>query len=214
MVFGCVHRSASDRPGKPGRSWFTRRNRSGAVAVEFAIVAVPFFLWLLFIFELCFDLFTQVALDNALHDAVRQIQTGNAQFLANGQAFINGYLCPALNGRLICSNLYVNVSGPVFGTGQDYYNFTTGAVPTNGNTLDLSNYSGAASFCNAQPTQFMLVSAIYVGPTFLGGLLPGLMSLQYNGTTVHATLSTTGIVLEPYSPGTYTGTTPIAAQCP
>jgi Flp pilus assembly protein TadG len=187
-------------------------SKRGSTALQFAIVSLPFFLWILFIFELSYDLFTQVALDNGLAQAAREIQTGNAQYLQNGQAFINAYLCPALGGRLECGNLYVNVSSPSFGTNQDYYNFTTGTVPSSGGSLVLTGYSGASAFCNAQPSQFLLVSVIYVGPSFIGAILPGVLSLKYNSVAVHATLSTVGLVVEPYTPGSApNGTTPAAA---
>jgi Flp pilus assembly protein TadG len=188
------------------------------VSLEFGIIAVPFFMWLLFSFELSYDLYTQSALDDALHAAVRMIQTGNAQYVADGKTFVNGYLCPAAGGRLECSRMYVQVQPANFGTNQDYYNLTTGALPVSGNTLVLTNYasaatSGSGSFCNASPQQFLLVSAIYVGPTFLGALLPGVLSEIYGGQRVHATLATTGIVTEPYSVSAYTGTTTPAASC-
>ncbi len=189
------------------------RGRRAAVALEFAIIALPFFTWMLFIFELSFDLFSQVALDNALHQAVRQIQTGNAQYLTNGQSFITNYLCPAANGVMNCNNLHVSVTAPTFTGTKDLYNFTTGAVPVSGHTLDLSAYSGATSFCNGSPGQFLLVSAIYVGPTFVGGLLPGLFTVLYNGSLVHPTLSTTAIVIEPYQQSPYSGTGTPAASC-
>jgi hypothetical protein len=190
-----------------------RHGRRGTTTLEFGIIAMPFFLWFLFIFELSYDLYTQIALDNALTQASRSIQTGNAQYLQNGQAFINNYLCPALGGRLVCSNLYVNVSAPVFSNGQDLYSYTSGAIPSSSGTLILSGYSGSSSFCNAQPGQFLLISVIYTGPSFIGAILPGILSLKYNGTTVHPTLSTTSIVMEPYTPGSYSGTTPVAPPC-
>ena len=195
-----------------------RRDRRGVVALEFAILAIPFFMWLLFIMELSYDMYTQSALDDALHAAVRMIQTGNAQYVANGSAFVTSFLCPAAGGRLECSRMYVLVRPANFGTNQDYYNLTTGTLPVSGNTLVLSNYasassSGSGSFCNASPQQFLLVSAIYVGPSFLGALLPGLLSVQYNGQRVHASLATTGIVTEPYTASAYTGTGTPAAAC-
>jgi len=198
----------SPRCGRP-----LRPARQGSVTLEFAILSIPFFMWMLAIFEISYDMFMQSALDDALHTAVRAIQTGNAQYLTNGQSFITSFICPAANGRLICANVYVNVSAANFATGQDYYNLTSGSLPVSGNVLSLSNYSGASSFCNASPQQFLLVSAIYVGPTFLSGLLPGVFSVKYGGKAVHATLATTGIVTEPYSASVYAGTATPAAAC-
>lgn len=46
----------------------------------------------------------------------------------------------------------------------------------------------------------VLISAIYVGPSFVGGLLPNVLSVYYNGTLVDATLSTVGIITENFPP--------------
>jgi len=194
---------AAGEPGRRPRRG--RRDKRGVVALEFAILAIPFFTWMLFIFELSYDLFLQEALDSALHEAVRQVQTGVAQNQVSGAAFVSTYMCPAANGRLECSRIFVNVT-PV-APGTDYHLVKIGGitpigvVPMNGTTLDLSNFNdgvGSADFCNGAPRQPLLVSAIYIGPSFLGGLLPGVLSAFYNGVRVHPALATTGIVIEPY----------------
>lgn len=179
------------------------------VAVEFAILAIPLFMFMLFIFEISYDLFTQEALDAGLHAAVRQIQTGNAQNVRDGSQFIQNYLCPDLRGLLECGNhVFIRVDKLTFAAGEDYYKYTNGVIPVNGNTLDTTGYL-SANFCNSGATQPLLVSAIYIGPTFIGGLLPYLLSVNYGGSLVHATLSTAAIVSEAYptiQPGA--GTTP------
>lgn len=163
------------------------------------MVALPFLMLLLFVFELSYDLFSQSVLDNALQLAGRQLQTGNAQNVTDGNDFITKYMCPDLSGLLMCSNVYIKVARIVPSSTQDYYDYTTGSVPVSGGVLDLSGYA-AGSFCNSGPSQLLLVSAVYVGPTFLGGFLPGLFSATYNNQPVHATLSTIGIVSEAYPP--------------
>ncbi len=171
-------------------------------------------------FELSYDLFLQEALDNALHEAVRQVQTGVAQNQVSGASFVTTYMCPAANGRLECARIFVNVTPVAAGT--DYHSVKIGGitpigvVPMSGNSLDLSNYNGgvgSSDFCNGMPRQPLLVSAIYVGPSFIGGLLPGLLSAHYNGVWVHPTLATTGIVIEPYAAVPSTGATVPAPAC-
>lgn len=163
------------------------------------MIALPFLMLLLFVFELSYDLFSQAALDNALQIAARQLQTGNAQNVKDGNDFITRYLCPDLGGLLMCSNVYIQVARIAPSATQDYYDYTTGLPPVTNGTLDLSGYL-AASFCNAGPSQLLLISAVYVGPTFLGGFLPGAFSATFNGRLVHPTLSTAGIVSEAYTP--------------
>ena len=175
-----------------------RTGRAGTAAVEFALIAVPFLAVLLMVFELSYDLFTQAVLDGALQRASRQVQTGNAQNLT-GSSFISGVMCPALGGLLSCASIHVSILRISPGAGQDYYDFTTGTPPMSNGQLDLAAYSGG-SFCNSGPSQMLLVSAIYVGPSFIGGLLPTGFGVPYQGGTVHATLATVGIVSESYSP--------------
>ena len=194
------------RERRPGRLGHDTR---ATTAVEFGMVAMPFLMLLLFVFELSYDLFSQSVLDCALQIAARQLQTGNAQNVKDGNDFITKYLCPDLGGLLMCSGVYIKVAKITPSSTQDYYDYTTGAVPVSGGTLDLSSYA-AASFCNAGPAQLLLISAVYVGPTFLGGLLPGLFSASYNGHLVHASLATVGLVSEAYTP---TAGTNVAAAC-
>ena len=183
-----------------------RADGGGTTAVEFAIVAMPFLMLLVFVFELSFDLFSQSVLDNALQLAARQLQTGNAQNVRDGNAFVASYMCPALGGLLSCGSVYVDVQRIVPTSTQDYYNYTTGSAPVSAGVLDLGAYS-AGSFCNPGPSQLLLVSAVYVGPSFIGSLLPGVLTASYNGQLVHPTFSSVGIVSEAYTPTAATQST-------
>jgi hypothetical protein len=186
-----------------------RRGRRGAVALEFAILAIPFFTWILFIFEMSYDLFTQEALDYTVHAAVRQIQTGSAQSLANGKEFIQQAICGSSKGLLECDHIWLKISA-ITGTNPTYAPpVTNGDVPHNGHKLDLSEYtnlyganagkkSPVTPYCIAGSQQPVLVSVVYLGPSFIGGLLPGVLSAKYGGATVHPTLSTAGFVTEPF----------------
>ena len=173
--------------------------RRAATTLEFAIVSIPFLTFVLFVMELSYCLFTQEVLDRALHIAARNIQTGNAQNVVNGSGFITNYIAPNLTGLLAPSNIYVQIKRISPTAGQDYYNFTTGTIPMTAGALDLSGF-GSDLFCNSGPAQMVLISAIYVGPSFVGGLLPNVLSVYYNGTLVDATLSTVGIITENFPP--------------
>ena len=183
-------------------------------------MTIPFFVLVLGTLEISYALYTQAALDNALYLAVRALQTGNAQNVVNSSSFISQYLCPNMFGLLECNNnVFINVQKFVatqIGSSSattDYWNITTGTIPVSGHTLNLSTYQGTGNFCNVAPDQFILVSAIYVGPTFVGGLLPNIFSVTYNGMSVHATLSTFGIATERFPPtGAPSGTT-VAPAC-
>jgi Flp pilus assembly protein TadG len=182
---------------KFSRAVFSCNARRGAVALEFAILAIPFFMWVLFIFELSYDLFTQEALDAALRSAVRQIQTGNAQGLTTGQDFINAYLCPAASGLLECNNMSVSVTA-LDATELDYSFAPMPIIQLNQGVIVPFNDNAGGAFCNAMPKQLVLVQALYIGPSFVAGLLPGILSARYGNGMAHPTLSTSGFVVEPY----------------
>ena len=93
------------------------RDRRGGGALEFAVVALPFITFLLFLLELGYDFFAQVALDYGVQTAARQIQIGNAQGASTAAIFQANYLCPAVNGLLPCSAITVNIT-PIT---SDYY---------------------------------------------------------------------------------------------
>jgi len=109
---------------------------------------------------------------------------------------------------------------------QDLYNATTGALPGSGTTLGLSLYSNGAGYgtgaggittCEAsgelnsttspgycvaggssagEPV-LVILSAVYITPSFLGKLLPG--TYDYNGNTVRAFFSSAALITEGFS---------------
>ena len=55
------------------------RDEEGAVAIEFGILAVPFFAVVFAIIETSMSFFAQQVLESALQDSIRQIRTGQSQ---------------------------------------------------------------------------------------------------------------------------------------
>ncbi len=192
--------------GRRPRPW--RLGAHGATALEFAILAIPYFLLVLGVCEVSFDLFLQEATDLALQEATRSIEVGLSQGSATEAGFVQNYVCKSTAGRLlICGNFHVKVqtiavtNGPNGVSGTDFSNAPSanGSLPMSGHSLDLSSYDGATSFCNAPAGSLILVSAIYVGPSFLSGLLPFIFNETYNGKPVHAVLSQVGIASENFT---------------
>lgn len=192
--------------------WRRSSDRRGVATLEFAFAAGPFLVATFFTIALSLHLFKQEALDTALHIAVRQIQTGNAQNVTNGSAFITNYLCPNLIGVLACGSVSVNIQKITFSSGQDYYNFTTGGLPLSSGSLNMTSYA-SSKFCNSSPSQFILVTAIYTTPSILGSLLPNVFSVSYNGGQVDALMSQVGTVTENYSVQPPSGNSPPAPSC-
>lgn len=60
-----------------------RRDNSGVAAVEFAMVAGPFFLLLFAMMEVGFMFLGQMSLENAIEQAGREIRTGQAQAMTS-----------------------------------------------------------------------------------------------------------------------------------
>jgi Flp pilus assembly protein TadG len=190
------------------------RDRQGVAILEFALLSIPFFVLILGVCEVSFDLFLQEATDLALQSGARQMETGAATASTSESNFVQNYICTTTAGRLlICNNFHVKVQ--LLTSTQDFSNATisTGSLPLNGKNLDLSSYdgtTGAGVFCTAPPGTLILISAVYVGPTFLSGLLPGLFNEYYKGNPVHAVLSQVGVASEQFPPSTKTG---VAPQC-
>ena len=172
--------------------------RSGNATLEFAVIMIPFIGLLLFVLEISYDVFTQEVMDRALYLATRQIQTGSAQNSLSGTDFITKYMKPHLTGLLSVSNVYLKVQKISPGVGQDYYDFTLGSLPTTNGSLNLTGFS-SNRFCNAAPGQLLLISTIYVGPAITSGLFPSSLTTYLNGSPVHATLSTIGLVSEAFN---------------
>jgi len=203
--------------------------------IELAIVFPVFILFLLMLFEVAYDQFVQTELEGAVQLTAYQVQVGNYSETANAQPFIDSDLCGnALAGALTCRSIFVRIQNvdPTQCTANvhDFYDLTQGSLPVSGGVLNLGDYEndqnsfglpgagkgiGPSScggtpnefgFCNAGPNQFIILSAIYISPDFLGGLIPG-ASYTYNGNTVHAAIATEAFYTEKFLPSNETETT-------
>jgi Flp pilus assembly protein TadG len=176
-------------------------HRSGAVALEFAILAVCFFILVLGTMEVGYDFFVQAALSNAVNRAARTVQVGTTESKATGAAvagWVTSAVCPALGGMLDCGQLYVAVSGIPSGTGQNYYTYLS-ANPPSLTTMA----SSSDSVCTGTAAQMMILQAYYISPTFIGILVPNWSQTWpvSSKTRVHVTYASAGFVNEYFSGG-------------
>jgi hypothetical protein len=176
----------------------------GAVALEFAVLAVPFLLLVLGAMEIGYDYFVQAALDNAVNLAARGVQVG-AQQIANGESgadFVKTSVCPALGGLLNCDQLYVAVTPISAGTGTDYYDYLSANPPSLANVTGTGGgaVGGADPVHTGNGCQVMILEAYYLGPTFLGTLIPSFSVVSplpgAGGRLVHVTYSGAGFINE------------------
>lgn len=91
-------------PERIGISTRLRRDESGAAAVEFAMTAAPFLLFILGIMMTGLHFFTLNSLEHGVENAARQIRTGQAQ---NGNMTIAQFrqkICTSATAPLKCDN--------------------------------------------------------------------------------------------------------------
>jgi len=86
-----------------------RRDRSGATAVEFALVAAPFFFLLFAMIEIAAVFFTSTVLENAVLETAREIRTGQAQAAGMTQAGFQDEICTRIEVVGDCDRLEFDV---------------------------------------------------------------------------------------------------------
>lgn len=85
-------------------------DNNGATAVEFALIAAPFFFLIFGLLEISLIFIVSTTLEHGLNEASRQIRTGSAQSAAINQGDFLRDVCDELFGLLDCNdNLAVDV---------------------------------------------------------------------------------------------------------
>ena len=135
-----------------------RANRSGATAIEFGFIALPFLAILCAVFELGYANFKNELLGSAVETAARAMLTGSLQTanVTTSRQFISNYLCPAnsfTSKNFNCSQMIVDVRPAATflagDTANDFYKSTSN------------------EFCPGQPGQIIIVRVAYPLPAIL-----------------------------------------------
>jgi Flp pilus assembly protein TadG len=79
-----------------------RKDQGGATAVEFALVAVPFFLLLYAILDIALIFFASTTLENGIVAAARKIRTGEAQASNMSKEQFRDLVCDQVSMMLAC----------------------------------------------------------------------------------------------------------------
>lgn len=87
-----------------------RQRDDGATAVEFAMIALPFFMLLLVIFETAAMLFTDISLQNGVNQTARLIRTGQVQTQSISQTRFRQLLCDNVGSYIDCSKIRLFVT--------------------------------------------------------------------------------------------------------
>jgi Flp pilus assembly protein TadG len=166
-------------------------NETGSAAVEFGLVALPFFACFFAIIEVGLVFFAGQTLETAVGDAARLILTGQAQNQNFQAADFKTRICTtAVQTLFTCADIAVDVrTATSFGTADL-------SMPLNAGThlLDTSTFS----YNTTQPCDIVVVRVIYEWPTFVRGL--GLdMASAASASHKHILMSTAAFRNEPYS---------------
>ncbi len=186
--------------------------RRGHVALEFAAAAIPLMVLLLGTMEVGYDLYVQEALDNAVETAARSVQVGSdtGSNNENSAAFAAAAVCPALRALLNCDQIVVGVAPlPSNGNVQyDYYTAPAEGMLSGHFLLPLGTQGGSSgaagtngTVCTGTAGQMMLITAWYIGPTFIGGLIPAFATNAFNNQLQHITSASAGFVNEQFTGG-------------
>jgi Flp pilus assembly protein TadG len=143
--------------GKAARRF--SRNRRGATAVEFALVAPMFFALLFAILETAMVFFAGQMLEIGTQDTARLLFTNQAQGTMSQTQFHDN-LCARVSVLMNCSNLYVDV--------KSYSSFTAItsanlALPIDGSGNFVNNFT----YQSSNPGDTVVVRAFYQWPLFV-----------------------------------------------
>ena len=142
------------------------REEGGVASIEFALVALPFFLLIFVIIEAGLNSFAAANLDDALRRTSREIQTGMAHEKRWGRDDFQERLCARLPGFMPCSRVSVEVR-PV----RDFRLAAHMRSSEDGlwGDLRLINLDPAKTYyCIGAPGDHMLVRAVFELPNMFG----------------------------------------------
>jgi Flp pilus assembly protein TadG len=132
-----------------------RRAEKGSAAVEFAIIAIPFFLLLYAVIDTSLVYFATTTLENGISAASRQIKTGQAQSANMTQQQFRTLVCNEISMLLKCdARLALDV--------RRFTSFGGVALP---GALDANgNFTGNNQFNMGSAGDIIVVRAFYAWP--------------------------------------------------
>lgn len=142
-----------------------RRSQSGVTAIEFAMVAPPFFALMMAIFEVGIMLFSEYVIEHGVSKASRMIRTGEVQAVPMNATQFRTLVCGNLAGYLNCeTDLHIDV--------RAFANFDDVVLPA---PLTAEGELSAAvttssEFDPGDPTQVVVVRVYYAWPLFAPGM--------------------------------------------
>ncbi len=164
-------------------TWANRRLRRilkcqrGTAALEFALVATPFFALLIAFFETALVFLAEQTLQTATTEASRLIMTGQAQSQGLTTAQFQQDVCNNVGALFSCSNIYVNVQ-----------KFSTFSAIAQLNPLTNGDFNkGSLNYNIGGPGDIMLVQVFYQWPVLTAPLGFNLSNMNGNNRLLMAT---------------------------
>ena len=128
------------------------RSKEGAAAVEFALIALPFFMLLMGIIEVAIIIFTALVMEHGVIESARQIRTGQFQATGGGENEFRTLVCSNMPALVKCdTDLHIDV--------QTFADFgsTNFSDPTAG-----ASFGDAFGYQDANSNQVVLVRVYYL----------------------------------------------------
>jgi Flp pilus assembly protein TadG len=177
------------------------RCRKGATAVEFALVAAPFFAVLVAILQTALVFYAGRVLDEITEEATRYVMTGQAQTASMSQTQFGNYLCTSANTATLVTSLFT--CGKFMINVQSYGSFAAANTTTptisgfnvSGQALDSTGKVIAWSWSPGNPGDIVVAQVMYPWPIVLAPLGFNLSNLS-NGNRL--LISTAVFKNEPY----------------
>ncbi|MHB8286549.1 MAG: TadE/TadG family type IV pilus assembly protein, partial [Caulobacteraceae bacterium] len=164
------------------------RNRRGATAVEFALVAMPLLALIVAALQVAVVFFFDQALQTVTAEAGRMLMVGTAQKAGLTQAQFTTAVCATAPSAFTCSKLMIDVeSFSTFSSAS-----TSPLTPTYSATGAVTN---TWSYSPGDPGSIVVIRLMYPWPVISGPLSFGLAN-QPNGT--HLLVGTAVVKNEPY----------------
>lgn len=136
------------------------RDERGATAVEFGIIALPFFAIIAAILETAFCFFAGQILDSAVTDAGRLIRTGQAQQQNMDLAAFKTQVCNRLYAFFSCSGLSLDVK-----TSTSFGSTDLSTPKDKDGNFDPSKFA----YQNTHGSEIVVVRAYYLYPLIFTG---------------------------------------------
>jgi len=144
--------------------------REGATAVEFALIAGPFFLLLMGVIEIALFFFASTMIETATAEAARDIRTGEVIVAGDGPGEFRDRICARAGGIVDCARLQVDVRR------VDSFSAAQLCALVGEDGVDSSGFD----FDPGGPGEIVVVRAVYEWPLIAPGQFNGLANLPGN----------------------------------